>query len=149
MRLQQTSDGCDSPHLNDIDIVSADDTPEAGCVAGDPALSLRSISAVAILEGIGGAVKRVLGGGFARQHSAHHLSGSKLPMFDNSGGDAAGRPSRLLRIDLVSGGERRVFPLKGAFEARHGSLASPATSTSRPTEAARWPPSPRCPACSR
>jgi len=116
MRLQQTIDGCDPLHLNYIDIVSADDAPEAGLVAGDLVLSLRNISAVAILDGTSGAVKRVLGGSFAQQHSVHHLSGSKLLMFDNWGGDAAGRPSRLLEIDLATGAERRVFPPEGAFE---------------------------------
>jgi len=116
MALQQTINGCDPLHLNYVDIVGADDAPEAGLVAGDLVVSLRNISAIAVLDGESGAVKRVVRGGFAQQHAVHHLAGSKLLMFDNWGGDAAGRPSRLLEIDLATGGERRVFPPKGGFE---------------------------------
>ena len=116
MALQQTINGCDPLHLNYVDIVGADDAPEAGLVAGDLVVSLRNISAIAVLDGESGAVKRVVRGGFAQQHAVHHLAGSKLLMFDNWGGDAVGRPSRLLEIDLATGGERRVFPPEGDFE---------------------------------
>lgn len=116
MALLETIDGCDPLHLNYIDMVGKDDAPEAGLVAGDLILSLRNISAVAVLDGQTGSLKNLIRGDFAQQHSVHHLGGSRLIMFDNWGGDAIGRPSRLLEVDAATGASRRIFPRDGLFE---------------------------------
>jgi hypothetical protein len=116
MALLETIDGCDPLHLNYIDLVGADDAPEAGLSKGDMILSLRNISAVAILDGTTGRLKNVIQGDFAQQHAVQHVGGARLLMFDNWGGDAAGRPSRLLEIDVATGAARRIFPVDGLFE---------------------------------
>lgn len=116
MALLETIDGCDPLHLNYVDVVGPDDAPEAGLSAGDLILSLRNISAVAVLDGSSGALKNLIMGDFMQQHAVQHISGSRLLMFDNWGGDTAGRPSRLLEIDAATGASRRVFPLEGGFE---------------------------------
>ena len=116
MALLETTDGCDPLHLNYVDVVSEDDAPEAGLIAGDLVLSLRNISAVAILDGETGSLKNLIRGDFAQQHAVQHLEGARLLMFDNWGGDAIGRPSRLLEIDAATGASRRIFPADGLFE---------------------------------
>lgn len=116
MALVETIDGCDPLHINYVDLVGPDDAPGAGLSEGDLILSLRNISAVAVLDGATGALKNMIRGDFAQQHAVHHLGGSRLLMFDNWGGDVSGRPSRLLEIDVATGGSRRIFPVDGLFE---------------------------------
>ncbi len=73
-------------------------------------VSLRNLSAFAILNSENGAPQRVVRGSFVQQHSVHHLSGSKFLIFDNHGGNLDGGPSRLLEVDIERGEERTIFP---------------------------------------
>jgi hypothetical protein len=106
--ITQTTDGCDPLHVNFVDVIQPDAGP--GLDPGDLVVSLRNLSAFAIVDPDSGAIKRVVRGGFLQQHAVHHLGGSRFLMFDNLGGDAEGGPSRLLELDLATGVERRVFP---------------------------------------
>ena len=80
-------------------------------------VSLRNLSAFAILDGETGRLKRLVRGGFFRQHSVQHLEGSTFLMFDNLGHDDVGGPSRLLMVDVSPTGERlRSFPMSSTPE---------------------------------
>jgi hypothetical protein len=116
MAVVETIDDCDPLHINYIDLVGPDDAPDAGLSEGDLILSLRNISAVAVLDGATGTLKNLIRGDFAQQHAVQHLGGSKLLMFDNWGGDRSGGPSRLLEVDAATGASRRIFPVGGLFE---------------------------------
>lgn len=109
--LGQTTDPCDPTHLNFVSVIG-DDYVGAGSIApGDLVVSLRNISAFAILDGTDGSVKRVVRGSFAQQHSVQHWQGSQFLMFDNRNlHNGVPTQSRLLLIDLASGQETTVFP---------------------------------------
>ena len=100
----------DPLHLNYIHQLGDDAGGAWGIAAGDLVVSLRHLSAFAILDWESGRVKRVVRGNFFAQHSVHHLEGSTFLMFDNWGQDEVGGPSRLLMIDLADGRETTIFP---------------------------------------
>jgi hypothetical protein len=106
--LADTTNGCDPLHLNFIHEAGPDAGP--GLLPGDLVVSLRNLSAFAILDGGTKAIKRVVSGSFIAQHAVTHLSGSKFVMFDNRGGDVFGPGSRILEVDIATGQERRIFP---------------------------------------
>ncbi|MEQ8964907.1 MAG: arylsulfotransferase family protein [Azospirillaceae bacterium] len=113
--LQHTTDGCDPTHLNYVDIVP----PEAaeaigGVAAGDLVVSLRNISAFAVLDAESGDVRRLVRGTFIQQHSVQHWRAGEYLVFDNQGGGPRSGPSRVLSVDLASGeAERTLFPTLG------------------------------------
>ena len=71
-------------------------------------VSFRNISAFAVLDRGTREVKRVVSGTFHRQHSVRSLGGARFAMFDN--GNRRRDASRLLVVDLATGGETTVFP---------------------------------------
>ena len=101
---------CNLVHLNFASRLREDAGGAWGLAAGDIVVSMRNLSAFAILDARSGAVKRVVRGGFFRQHSVQHLEGSKFVMFDNLGGDGVYGPSRVLAVDLADGRETTLFP---------------------------------------
>lgn len=108
---QHTQFPCDPLHLNFIDLIGDDYAGSDDIAPGDLVLSLRNVSAFAILDGADGRVKRVVRGTFARQHSVHHLHGATFLMFDNQNlSGTAPERSRLLMVDLASGQETTIFP---------------------------------------
>ena len=109
--LGQTSDPCDPTHLNFVRLIGDDYVGADNIAPGDLVVSLRNISAFAILDGIDGSVKRVVRGTFAEQHSVQHWRGSTFLMFDNQNlpSDVPVQ-SRLLLVDLSNGTETTVFP---------------------------------------
>ena len=108
--LQHTTDPCDPLHLNSVSRIEDAIAPSAGIVAADLVVSLRNLSAFAILDGKEYYIKRVVRGSFSEQHSVEHLSDSKFVMFDNQSGGKVAVPSRLLVVDLADGSETIVFP---------------------------------------
>ena len=114
--LTEPSDTCDPLHLNSIDIVGGDAGPSGGVASGDIVLSLRNVSAFAILDGETQELKRLVRGTFRRQHDVTHLTGATFLMFDNHKVDRSGGPSRLLMVDLASGAEATIFPNTGTPE---------------------------------
>lgn len=104
---------CDPLHINYVDVL--DDTAPGGDLApGDLIISSRNLSAIIVLDPDTGAVKRLVQGSFQQQHSVHHLTGTKVLLFDNWGAAGAGQGSRLLEVDLAGGPERQVFPAPDA-----------------------------------
>ena len=127
--LLNTSDACDPLHLNFIHQLGDDAGGAQGIAPGDLVVSLRSLSAFAILDGETGRLKRLVRGGFLQQHSVQHLEGSTFLMFDNLGHDYVGGPSRLLMVDVSDGRETTIFPnertpeaLRGLFSKKAGKI---------------------------
>ena len=114
--LQHTTDSCDLLHLNFVSVLGDDVGGAWGIEPGDLVVSLRNISAFAILDRESGRVKRLVRGSFLLQHSVQPLEGSTFLMFDNQGYDEVGGPSRLLAVDLVDGRETTIFPNRSTPE---------------------------------
>lgn len=114
--LQHITDSCDPLHLNFISVLGDDAGGAWGIGPGDLVVSLRNISAFAILDRETGRVKRLVRGSFLLQHSVQHLEGSTFLMFDNQGYDEVGGPSRLLAVDLVDSRETTIFPNRSTPE---------------------------------
>lgn len=112
--LVETYDACDPLHINYVDVLN-ETAPGQALKPGHLLVSLRNLSAVAVIDPATEEVTSVVRGNFTQQHSVQHLEGSKVLMFDNWGGDAFGQGSRLLEVDM-NGGERRVFPRPSAPE---------------------------------
>jgi hypothetical protein len=108
--LQHTTDECDPLHLNYVDVLDESVRGIAGLAPGDLVVSLRNISAFAIVDGRDGTFKRLVNGTFFKQHSVQHLEGSRFLLFDNHGAEAGYGPSRLLLVDIATGEEVTVFP---------------------------------------
>jgi len=110
LQHSSSADSCDPLHLNFIHQLGEDAGGAWGIGPGDLVVSLRNLSAFAILDWESGRVKRVVRGNFLQQHSVRHLEGSTFVMFDNQGHDEVGGPSRLLLVDLADGRETTIFP---------------------------------------
>ena len=107
--ILQYADSCDPTHLNSVH--ELDGTAGGGGIGpGDLVVSLRNLSAFAILDGGTHRLKRLLRGGFFGQHSVVHLEGSRFLMFDNWGREGRHGPSRLLMVDVADGTETTIFP---------------------------------------
>ena len=110
--IRKSGRDCDPLHLNSIDVLGEDAGGADGLAPGDLVVSLRSLSAFAVLDRRTHRVKRLVRGGFVVQHAVLHLEGSRFLTFDNLGMDAAdgGGFSRLLMVDVADGGETTIFP---------------------------------------
>lgn len=102
---------CDVTHLNSVVLVPAHvaDLIE-GVEVGDLLVSLRSPNLVAVLDGESGAVKRAVSGRTIAQHSPHFLPDGRVLVFDNLGGSKSQGGSRVVRLDLITGELKQVFP---------------------------------------
>jgi hypothetical protein len=104
-------DGCDPTHLNSVALLppaAAKALP--GTAAGDLLVSLRETNTVALLDANDGAVKYLVTGRTAAQHSPQFLPDGSVLVFDNLGGERSRGGSRVVRLDLVTGTARTVFP---------------------------------------
>ena len=115
--LRNTSDAgsiephpCDPIHLNYIRRIGDDAEGAWGMSPGDLVVSMRNLSAFAILDGESRQIKRIVRGSFLYQHAVQHLEGSRFLMLDNMGSDGTYGPSRLLMVDLADGRETTIFP---------------------------------------
>ena len=115
--LRHTTSACDPLHLNFIHPLGGDAADAYGIAPGDLVVSLRNLSAFAILDSETGHLKRLVRGSFLQQHSVQHLEGSTFLLFDNLGHDHVGGPSRLLMVDVSNGRETTVFPNENTPEA--------------------------------
>ena len=111
---------CNPLHTNYVDRVGGDVQDVWGVSPGDLVVSMRNVSAFAILDAGSGRVKRLVRGSFRRQHAVHHWQGSRFLLFDNQGSDGVYGPSRLLMVDLADGRETTIFPNAGTPEALRG-----------------------------
>lgn len=119
--LRTSSSRCDPLHLNFVHEVGEEDPtqapplPERGEAdddvvdPGDFVLSLRHISAFAIMDRESHRIKRLARGTFAYQHGVNHVRGANYVLLDNHGG-ANRKESRILMVDVATGHETTVFP---------------------------------------
>lgn len=108
-------EACDPLHLNYVDVL--DETAPGGDLApGNLLISSRNLSAILVYNPKQDKIVRIVKGSFQQQHSAHHLEGSKVLLFDNWGAAGAGQGSRLLEVDLAGGPERQIFPPAGTAD---------------------------------
>jgi DNA-binding beta-propeller fold protein YncE len=109
--LYSVRDDCDPVHINSVEQVSEEVAAHLpGVDAGDILASLRSPSAIVILDAQTGVAKRAVSGLTAGQHSAHFLPDGSVLVFDNQGGDRSHGGSRVVRIDLNTATAETVFP---------------------------------------
>ena len=101
---------CDPVHLNFVRRIGDDAEGAWGMSPGDLVVSMRSLSAFAVIDGESHQVKRIVRGTFLYQHAVQHLEGSRFLMLDNMGSDEDYGPSRLLMVDLADGRETTIFP---------------------------------------
>jgi len=133
--LLQTINKCDPLHVNYVTPVGegiAKGLP--GVSPSDFLVSMRHISALAIISRETGRLLRLFRGDFFMQHAVHPFGGTSVIMFDNLGAGAAGGPSRLLVYDLATGAERTLFPLPGKasvpfFSEKNGTISLSADGT--------------------
>ena len=100
----------DPLHVNSVFMLDDSAESHGNLSSGDLVVSMRSLSAVAILDGRDGSLKYMRRGSFLLQHAARHWKGAEFLMLDNHGTDGTYGPSRLLAIDMVTGIERTIFP---------------------------------------
>ena len=131
--IRKSGNDCDPLHLNSIDVLGEDAGGADGLAPGDLVVSLRNLSAFAVLDRRTHRVKRLVRGSFVEQHAVLHLEGSRFLMFDNLGMEAAagGGFSRLLMVDVADGSETTIFPnaatpdrLRQVFFTVHGGDAA-------------------------
>lgn len=119
---------CDPYHVNGIDLVTAATAarlPELR--AGDLLVSLRSSSALVVLDQDTGLIKHIVSGPMVAQHSPHALLNGNFAVFDNLGGLDTENGTRVLEINSISGVGRTLFPRDKS--APGGDLSSDAQGT--------------------
>lgn len=123
-------DGCDPLHLNFVSRLGESAGGAPGIAPGDLIVSLRNLSAFAILDSVSGRLEHLARGTFFYQHSVQHLDESRFLLFDNFGGRSSPPSSRILEVDIADGRERSVFPndrtparLRSLFTSRAGHLS--------------------------
>ncbi len=109
--LYSVQSGCNPHHVNGI----AEVTPAAaarmpGTKPGDLALSLRETSSILVLDRATGALRHIIRGGFAAQHSPVFLPDGRLALFDNRAGDRSLGGSRVVAVDPRDGTGETLFP---------------------------------------
>ena len=117
---------CDPIHLNFVRRIADDAEGAWGMSPGDLVVSLRNLSAFAVIDGESRQIKRIVRGSFLYQHSVQHLDGSRFLMLDNIGNDGTYGPSRLLMVDLADGRETTIFPNERTPESLLGLYTSKA-----------------------
>jgi hypothetical protein len=109
--LSEEMNACDPIHLNDLRVVGdVVPTYPSGVKKGDIFLSMRSLNAVALLDGKTERFKWMSVGSTIQQHSPRFDGHDGLFVFDNRGGPAKQGGTRIVRIDMLSGQPQTVFP---------------------------------------
>ena len=102
---------CDPVHANSVREVGVELAAKLENLQPDDLiLSLRNISALAIIGRRDYEIKYLFKGTFLFQHSAQIVPGGTVILFDNYGSSASGGPSRVLGYDPVTKLEHIVFP---------------------------------------
>lgn len=105
-------DDCDPYHVNGIDEVNAAMAARLDGVApGDLVVSLRSSSALVVLDREDGTIKRIINGAMVAQHSPKVLPDGNLLVFDNMGGADTRMGTRILVVEPDTENARTAFPV--------------------------------------
>ncbi len=126
-------DDCDPFHVNGIDLVNEAAAAQLQALgitearAGDLFVSLRSASAVVVMDSATGLIRHVIYGPMVDQHSPATLPDGDLLVFDNIGGSDDGRKiSRILKIGLSPVRFEQLFPgpdgVEGMFSLEQGAV---------------------------
>lgn len=112
--LHAPEDKCDPTHLNYVrSVPPAMAAIVPGAVPGDLVISLRNLSAFAVMRRKDGKILQLFSGSFDHQHSVTPVGNStEVLIFDNWGVDRDAGPSRLLLYDLATKRERTILPNK-------------------------------------
>ncbi len=103
---------CDPFHVNGIDLLNDAATARIpGTKAGDLLVSLRSSSALVVLDQNDGHIEKIISGPMVAQHSPRVLPDGRIAVFDNLGGLDTKNGSRVLVIDPLSGEDHTIFPV--------------------------------------
>jgi hypothetical protein len=101
---------CDLLHVKFVRPVGAELASHLTNVSPDDFLvSMRNVSAFAIIGARDGKLKDLYTGSFRQQHSVQPFRGSSVLIFDDNGTTANEPPSRVLTYDLLTGAERDLF----------------------------------------
>ena len=109
--LPLTFTECDPTHLNDIQIISAEEAETSPHLsAGDLLISLRSTNTVAAINPESGKVTWSSSGGTILQHSPRYMGDDSVLIFDNLGGLSRQGGSRIVQLNMGNGSTRIVIP---------------------------------------
>jgi hypothetical protein len=104
---------CDPVHLNSVDVATASIASRSDIIdEGDMLVSIREPSAVALISPKSGAIKKILIGRTAAQHSANFLPDGDVIVFDNQGGAREFGGTRMARMNLATGVVETVYPTR-------------------------------------
>jgi hypothetical protein len=103
-------DGCDHLHANGISLLNVAAAVKLGAKAGDLLVSLRSSSALVVIDQSTGEVRKVIFGRSVAQHSPFVLPDGNILVFGNLGGERSKGGSRVLWIDSATNEARSIFP---------------------------------------
>jgi hypothetical protein len=102
---------CDPTHLNDVQVISAQDAETSPHLsAGDLLVSLRSNNAVLVISQT---TKKIVWGSVGRtvlQHSPRYMGDNTVLVFDNLGGSGVQGGTRIVRIALDTGALTTIYP---------------------------------------
>lgn len=108
---QETLQTCDPTHLNDVQVLSAEEAQYSPIFApGDLILSFRSLNTIAVLDAKTERIKWHQTGFSNQQHSPRYHNANQILLFDNLGGKASLGTSRVLALDVTSPTSRIVYP---------------------------------------
>ncbi len=104
-------DDCDPYHVNGIALLNAAAARRLqGAREGDLLVSLRSSSALVVLDQDTGRIKHLITGPMVAQHSPRVLPDGDVAVFDNLGGIDTANGTRVLKLDIVTGAPTTLFP---------------------------------------
>lgn len=108
---QNTLHTCDPTHLNDVQVLSAEQAQYfPAFAAGDLLLSFRALNTIAVLDAKTDRIKWHQTGFSNQQHSPRYHNDNKILLFDNLGGETGQGVSRVIALDLTSPSSHIVYP---------------------------------------
>lgn len=115
-------DDCDPYHINGIAELNANAARHvAGASPGDLVVSLRSPSALLIVDRTENVIHDIITGPMVAQHSPVVFADGRIGVFDNLGGEPKNGGSRILAFDLEHDTHEVLYPRPG----NGGHLSSP------------------------
>lgn len=109
-------DDCDPYHINGIAELNENAARQIpGAEPGDLVVSLRSPSALLIVDRTDDTVHHVISGPMVAQHSPVVFADGRIAVFDNLGGEPSQGGSRILAFDLAQGTHEVLFPRPGGY----------------------------------
>lgn len=106
---------CDPYHVNGIALMNAAAAAQLpGTKAGDLVVSLRSSSALVVIDAVTGQIEHIVSGPMVAQHSPNVTRDGAFVVFDNLGGIDSAHGTRVLRVDPSLGQGTTLFPRDAA-----------------------------------